>query len=47
MAPAGQALSRGGYLARSSAPLWLQAAFFSTSASAAESDWKDYGLADI
>jgi hypothetical protein len=47
MAPAGQALSRGGYLARSSAPLWLQGAFFSTPASAAGSDWKDYGLADI
>jgi len=47
MAPAGQALSSGGYLARSSAPLWLRGAFFSTPASAAESDWKDYGLADI
>jgi hypothetical protein len=47
MAPAGQALSSGGYLARSSASLRLQGTFFSTSASAAEGDWKDYGLADI
>ena len=32
MAPAGQALSSGGYPARSSAPLWLRGAFSSTAA---------------
>jgi hypothetical protein len=47
MASGGQALSGGDYWPEA-AHLYgsLQGTFFSTSASAAESAWKTYGLAD-